>query len=77
MCKELEVEEILFNLQPMTKVLRPSCWHQNFGPYGLSTPAYGLRTSIKIMKNMDKIRGQSYFVKHATSDQTDNTFLLP
>ena len=26
---------------------------------------------------MHKIRGQSYFLKHATSDQSDKTFLLP
>ena len=27
------------NLQQMTIVMRPSCWHQNFGPKGLSAPA--------------------------------------
>ena len=26
----------------MTIVMRPSCWHQNFGPNGLSAPAQGL-----------------------------------
>ena len=34
----------------------------------------------KIMKKMYiniKIRGQRYFLKHATSDQSDKTFLLP
>ena len=37
-----DVEEIVFNLQQMTIVMRPSSWHQNFGPNGLSTPAQGL-----------------------------------
>ena len=26
----------------MTTVMRPSCWHKNFGPNGLSAPAQGL-----------------------------------
>ena len=30
----------------------------------------------KIMKNVHKIRGHGYFLKHATSDQSDKTFLL-
>ena len=39
---KVEVEEILFKLQQMTIVMRPSCWHKNFGPNGLSAPAQGL-----------------------------------
>ena len=43
MCIKSEVEEILFlNLQQMTIVMRPSCWHKKFGPNGLSAPAQGL-----------------------------------
>ena len=30
------------NLQQMTIMMRPSCWHKNFGPNGLSAPAQGL-----------------------------------
>ena len=30
------------NLQQMTIVMRPCCWHQNFGPNGLSAPAQWL-----------------------------------
>ena len=30
------------NLQQMTIVMRPSCWHQNFGTNGLSAPTLGL-----------------------------------
>ena len=36
MCIKSEVEEILFKLATMTIVMRASCWHQNFGPNGLS-----------------------------------------
>ena len=30
----------------MTIVMRPTCWHQNFGPNGLSAPAQGLCLNI-------------------------------
>ena len=69
--------DFFLNLQQMTKVIRPSCGHQNFGPNGLSVPAQGLCTCTKSWKNVHKIRRQSYFLKHATSDQSDKTFLLP
>ena len=38
MCIKSENEE----MQQMTIVMRPSCWHQNVGPNGLSAPALGL-----------------------------------
>ena len=66
----------VLNLQQMTIVIRPSCWHQNFGTNGLSAPAQGLCTCIKSWKGVHKIRGQRYFLKHATSDQSDKTFFL-
>ena len=66
--------DFFWNLQQMTKVMRPSCWHQNFGPNGLSASAQGLCTCIKSWKNVHKIRGQNYFLKHATSDQSDDLF---
>ena len=37
-----EVKRFFLNLQQMTIVMRPSYWHQNFGPNGLSAPAQGL-----------------------------------
>ena len=46
----------------MTKVMRPSCWHQKFGPNGLSAPALGLCTCIKSQKTVHKIRGHSFFL---------------
>ena len=57
--------------------MRPSCWHQNFGTNGLSAPAQGLCTCIKLWKKVHEIREKSYFFKHATSDQSDKTFLHP
>ena len=44
-----------WNLQQITKVMRPSCWHQNFGPNGLPGPAQGLYSCIKSWKNVHKI----------------------
>ena len=35
-----------------------------------------IHTCIKLWKNVHKSRGKSYFLKHATSDQSDKTFLL-
>ena len=37
-----EVEEILLKLATNDHSDKPSCWHQNFGPNGLSAPAQGL-----------------------------------
>ena len=37
-----EVEEILFKLATNDHSDELSCWHQNFGPNGLSAPAQGL-----------------------------------
>ena len=62
-CIKSEVEEIFLYWQQMTKVMRPSCWHQNFRPNGLSAPAQELYTCIKSWKSVHEIRGQSYFLK--------------
>ena len=51
----------LWNLQQMGKVIRPFCWHQNFVPWGLSTPAPGLYTCIKSWKTLFKIGLQRHF----------------
>ena len=42
MCIKSEVEELYLNLQQMPIVMRPSCWHKNFGPNGLSAPVQEL-----------------------------------
>ena len=50
------------NLQQMTKVMRHSCWHQNFGLNGLSTPAQVLCTCIKSWKMCIKSEGWAIFL---------------
>ena len=52
MCIKSEVEKIFWNFQQMTKVMRPFCWHKNFGPSGLSAPTRALYMCIyKIIVN--------------------------
>ena len=36
------MKSFFLNLQQVTIVIRPSCWHQNFGPNGLSAHTLGL-----------------------------------
>ena len=59
-CIKSKVEEIVLKLATNYQVMRPLCWHQNFGPNGLSAPAQGLYiyACIKLWKNIHKIRGQ-------------------
>ena len=45
----------------MGKAVWPSCWHQNFVPWGLSVPAPGLYTCIKSWRKLYKIRLQRHF----------------
>ena len=45
----------------MGKVIKPSCWHQNFVPWGLSVPAPGLYTCVKSWRKLYKIRLQRHF----------------
>ena len=54
-------KRFLWNLEQMGKVIRPFCWHQNFDPGWLSTPALGLYTCIKSWKILYKIRLQRFF----------------
>ena len=43
-------------VEQMTKVMRPSCWHQNVGPNILPALAQGLYTCRKSWKSVHKIR---------------------
>ena len=38
MCIKSELKRFFLNLQQMTIVMRPSCWHKIFGPNGLCAP---------------------------------------
>ena len=46
----IHVENIVWNLQQMVKVIRAFCWHQKFVPKGFSALAPGLYTCIKSLK---------------------------
>ena len=47
MCIKSEVDEILFKIATNDIVMRPSCWHQNFGPDGVSALPKGYVKSWK------------------------------
>ena len=47
MCKSQKLKSFFLNLQHMTKVMRPSWWHQHFGLNMLSAPAQGLYTCLQ------------------------------
>ena len=56
----------------MSKLIRPSCWHQNFVPCGLSAPAPGLYTCIKSWKKCIKSDFKDIFLKLATNELNEN-----
>ena len=60
----------------MNEVTRHFCWHQNFVPWGLSSPALGLYTCIKSWKKCIKPDFKEIFLKLATNDRSDKMFLL-
>ena len=53
MCIKSEIDEICLNLLQLAIVMRPSCWHKNFGPNGLSTPAQWLCLNFFSSLNAD------------------------
>ena len=69
-------KRFLWNLQQMSKMIRPFRWHQNFVPWGLSVCAPGLYTCIKSYKNCIKLDFKEIFFKLATNEWSDETFLL-
>ena len=46
-----EVEEILFKLATNDYSDEPSCWHQKFGPNGLSAHAQGAMFKLRFLNN--------------------------
>ena len=76
LAKNQTSKTFFWNLQLMNEVTRHFCWHQNFVPWGLSTPAPGLCTCIKSWKQLYKIRRQREFLKLAINDRSDKMFLL-
>ena len=61
----------------MGKVIRPFCWHQNLFPWGLSIPVPGYihvwnHEKMCIKSDCENI----FFLKLATNDRSDKTFLM-
>ena len=54
----------------------PFCWHKNLVSWGLSAPAPGLYTCIKSWENCIKSDFKDIFLKLATTEWSDKTFLL-
>ena len=68
-------EEILFNLQQMTIVIRPSCWLQNFGPNRLSAPAQGL--CLNFFSSITTDFNISSALRWTIQDQWSSGFMPP
>ena len=47
-CIKSDLKEISLKLATMGKVIKPFCCHKKFVPCGLSAPALGLYTCIKL-----------------------------
>ena len=58
----------------MTIVMRPTCWHQNFGPNGLSAPAQGL--CLNIFSSITVDLNVSSTIRWAIQDQWSSGLLL-
>ena len=61
------------NLQQVTRVTKGLCLYKNSDPKGLSAPAPGLYTCIKLCIKSDF---KDIFLKLATNGQSDKAFLL-
>ena len=62
------------NLQQMTIVMRPSCWHQHFGPNGLSAP--NLRLCLNFFAWITADFNISSALRWAIQDQWSSGFWL-
>ena len=77
MCVKSEVEEILFKLATNDQNDEAFLLTKILALMGCLLLFPRVMFMYKITKkNVHKIRGQSYFFKHATSDQRDKTFVL-
>ena len=75
-CIKSDFKEISLKVATNGKVIKPFCWHEKFGPWGLSVPVPGLYTCIKSWKKMYKISFKEIFLKLVTNDRSDKMFLL-
>ena len=58
----------------MTIVMRPTCWHQNFGPNGLSAPAQGL--CLNVFSSITADFNISSAIRWAIQDQWSSGFVM-
>ena len=58
----------------MTIVIRPTCWHQNFGPNGLSAPAQGL--CLNVFSSITADFNISSAIRWAIQDQWSSGFVV-
>ena len=58
----------------MTIVMRPTCWHQNFGPNGLSAPAQGL--CLNVFSSITADFNISSAIRWAIQDQWSSGFII-
>ena len=76
MCIKSDFEEIILKLATYGQREKAFLCHQNFVPYGLSSPARDYIHMVKHEKNVYKIGLQTIFFKPATNGQSDKGFLL-
>ena len=69
-------KRFLWNLQQMGKVIRPFCWHQNFVPGGCLPQPRGYIHVLNREKKCVKSDIKDIFLKLATNEWSDKTFLL-
>ena len=60
----------------MGKVIRPSCWHQNFVPWGFLSLPRGYIHVLNHEENGIKSGFKDIFLKLVTNEWSDKTFLL-
>ena len=58
----------------MTIVMKPTCWHQNFGPNGLSAPAQGL--CLNVFSSITADFNISSAIRWAIQDQWSSGFFF-
>ena len=69
-------KRFVWNLEQMGKMMKPFCWHQNFIPWGLSAVPRGCIHVLSHKKICIKSDFKDNFLKLATNEWSNKTFLL-
>ena len=72
---KVRLKRFFLNLQQMTIVIRPSCWHKNFGLNELSVPAQGL--CLNFFSSITADFNVSSVLRWAIQDQWCSGFSCP